>query len=265
MRSGRALVVGSLLAGMAGSTASLAACNAVFGLDPVTLSPDGGPVGGGDDGPSGPDGPGVIVEPDGAIVVVPQPDGGPDGNGGVVPVGDGGCDACSTPPLPDCSPVCATALACERTPSAATCLDPNWAEWPIPNSPTDVANGAPNPARYTDNGDMTTTDAVTGLMWQQKIPSGTYTQPQAISYCAGLVLANHNDWRLPTQIELLSIVDYARNNPSVDPLAFPGTPSYPFWSASASATTGFGWGVTFAYGNGGTNLTTFPADARCVR
>jgi Protein of unknown function (DUF1566) len=266
MGTGRVTIAMPLLVGLAGCAGGLAACNSILGLDPVTLSADEGGAAAGDDGPSGSDAPGVQIGPDGAVIVVPPPDAGPDGTGMAVPPGnDGACDACVAPHLADCSPVCATSLACERTTSSATCEDPNWAEWPMPNSPTDVSNGAPNTESYTDNGDTTITDGVTGLMWQQKVPSGTSTQGQAISYCAGLVLANHNDWRLPTQIELLSIVDYAHNNPSIDPQAFPGTPVYAYWSSSASATTGFGWGVTFGYGNGGTNLTTFPADVRCVR
>ena len=41
---------------------------------------------------------------------------------------------------------CAAPLACERS-GGPVCLDPNWAEWPVPHST--VEGGANNP-RYTD-------------------------------------------------------------------------------------------------------------------
>jgi len=37
-----------------------------------------------------------------------------------------------------------------------------WAEWPMPQWSADVTAGAPNPEGYTDNGDGTVTDNVTG-------------------------------------------------------------------------------------------------------
>ena len=46
----------------------------------------------------------------------------------------------------------------------------------MPNGPTDVAAGAPNPEGYTLNGDGTVTDKITGLMWQQ-----TVTEQRSVS------------------------------------------------------------------------------------
>lgn len=72
----------------------------------------------------------------------------------------------------------------------------NWAEWPMPNGPADVAAGAPNPESYTANGDGTVTDNVTGLMWQQTVPLGA-TQislgDATLSYCPSLRLGGHTD------------------------------------------------------------------------
>jgi len=62
-----------------------------------------------------------------------------------------------------------------------------------------------NPPRYTDHGDGTVTDWVTGLMWQQGI-SEKVTYAQALAGAAGFALAGHDDWRLPTIKELYSLV-----------------------------------------------------------
>jgi hypothetical protein len=112
-----------------------------------------------------------------------------------------GCDYQSS------ASTCSTGLVCERYMSPA-CVDPSWAEWPMPNGPTDVAAGAPNLESYTDNGDQTVTDNVTGLMWQQAIAPGTYSYAAALAYCPTLTLGGHSDWRLPSIIELISLVDY---------------------------------------------------------
>ncbi|CAK0750035.1 exported hypothetical protein [Gammaproteobacteria bacterium] len=48
-------------------------------------------------------------------------------------------------------------------------------------------------------------------------------------------LCGYHDWRMPTRMELLSIVNYAAVNPSIDLDYFPDTPASGFWSASACA------------------------------
>jgi hypothetical protein len=83
-----------------------------------------------------------------------------------------------------------------------------WDEWLIPNDPSDVTGGAPNPESYTSNGDGTVTDNVTGLMWEQATGVDGITYPQAVSRCADLTLAGHTDWRLPTIMELVSLLDF---------------------------------------------------------
>jgi hypothetical protein len=96
----------------------------------------------------------------------------------------------------------------------------------MPNSQVDVTAGAPNLASYKDNGDGTITDNVTGLMWQKAVSATTgYTHAQADIYCQNLALAGYGGWRLPTKVELFSIVDVGRDTPAIDPNAFPGTPT----------------------------------------
>ena len=102
-----------------------------------------------------------------------------------------------------------------------------WADWPMPNSAVDVAAGAPNPQSYTSNGDGTVTDNVTRLKWQQASPATTYTWSDALSYCATLTLGGIN-WRLPSIMELASIIDTGQANAAIDPTAFPATGLRPY-------------------------------------
>jgi hypothetical protein len=131
----------------------------------------------------------------------------------------------------------------------------------MPNSPVDVAAGAPNPEAYTDNGDQTITDNVTGLMWQKAVAKGMYTWTQAVAYCPTLTLAGHGDWRLPSRIELVSIVDVGRV-PSIDGTYFPATPLSPFWSSSSN---GDAWDVIFSSGYTSLNAMFNTYYVRCVR
>jgi hypothetical protein len=162
--------------------------------------------------------------------------------------------------------------------SGATSV-PTWAEWPMPNSPVDVETGAPNRERYRDDCDGTVTDLVTGLMWQRlgSADGGAFDAflwasatgaPIAGAYCANLDLAGRPDWRLPTVIELLSIVDDTVTNPSVDTSYFPDTPSSVFWSATPAAAASLlqsAWGVSFDYGYTGYGDVRSWGFVRCVR
>ena len=91
--------------------------------------------------------------------------------------------------------------------------------------PNPVSAALPNPSAYADLGDGTVQDKVTGLLWQKAIDATTQklVWQDAKSYCAALPLAGHT-WRLPTRIELLSIVDFTRVGPAIDSKAFPGVP-----------------------------------------
>jgi hypothetical protein len=61
---------------------------------------------------------------------------------------------------------------------------------------------------YTDNGDGTVTDNVTGLMWQQTMVS-KMTYDEAIEYANDSKLAGYSDWRIPNIKELFSLIDYS--------------------------------------------------------
>ena len=100
---------------------------------------------------------------------------------------------------------------------------------------------------FKDNGDGTITDQSTGLVWQKDTEPGTYSWQDALEYCEGLDLAGHTDWRLPTIRELLSIVNYGRFDPAIDPVF--GAVSSWYWSSSTDVgSPGLAWGVGFSGG-----------------
>jgi len=112
-------------------------------------------------------------------------------------------------------------------------------------------------------------DNVTLLEWQREVPATSYNWAAAKTYCDGLVLDGVSDWRLPTRIELVSIVDRTRVNPAVDAAAFPNTPSEWFWTSTPWAgSSSSAWFVTF-YGNGSRNGSLYFVGisyrVRCVR
>ena len=103
-----------------------------------------------------------------------------------------------------------------------------------------------SPLQYTDNGDGTVTDNSTGLMWEKKTSANVNDSigwQAALDYVAALNAMNggagyagHNDWRLPNMRELLTLVDYSRSTPPVDPALGPtlGTLNYAsYWSSTS--------------------------------
>jgi hypothetical protein len=146
----------------------------------------------------------------------------------------------------------------------------------MPNGKDDTSAGAPNPNSYADNMDGTVSDRVTNLMWQQRIPmtggaseDGYLTWAEAAEYCATLSAAGYDDWRLPSQIELVSLLDYSNlgeGQPPIDSTFFPDTPADAFWSSTMSAaaptsawTVYMDVGFTYAY-----DMSTV-GRVRCVR
>ncbi|MFO7780419.1 MAG: DUF1566 domain-containing protein [Spirochaetia bacterium] len=69
----------------------------------------------------------------------------------------------------------------------------------------------PDP-RFTDNGDGTITDELTGLMWQRSPVADEKTWENAIGYCNGLWLSGRFDWRLPNVLELASLYNARRDD-----------------------------------------------------
>jgi hypothetical protein len=87
-----------------------------------------------------------------------------------------------------------------------------------------------NPPAYTDNGNGTVTDQVTGLVWQQT-DGGEMTWSNAVTYCQNLELAGYADWRLPSGHELFSIFDHD-HNPALLTATFPTNNAEYWWTAN---------------------------------
>lgn len=83
------------------------------------------------------------------------------------------------------------------------------------------SSGEDPPARYGVDAEVTH-DQVTGLDWQRQPSSVQRSDEDAAEYCAQLSLGGHCDWRLPTRVEGISLLDLQRAPPSFDPDAFPG-------------------------------------------
>ena len=86
----------------------------------------------------------------------------------------------------------------------------------------------PDPRPLLSNYDLTAdtvTDKTTGLVWQRQEPtpvSASYSG--ASKYCDDLDLAGKQDWRLPTRIELLTILDYGQTSNVLNKTVFPDGP-----------------------------------------
>jgi len=91
-----------------------------------------------------------------------------------------------------------------------------------------------NPPSFTDNGDGTITDNITGLIWQ-KTDGGEMTFENAKAYCKNLTLGGFNDWRLPTSHELFSINNYDNLNPALNTTYFTKTTAEYWWSSDLRA------------------------------
>lgn len=70
-----------------------------------------------------------------------------------------------------------------------------------------------------------------------------------VSFVNGSNYCGANDWRLPTQMELLTLVHAGNIRPAIDAGFFPNTASVPYWSSLTYAVNPLNaWGVHFGYG-----------------
>jgi hypothetical protein len=94
-------------------------------------------------------------------------------------------------------------------------------------------------------------DAKTGLTWSaEPLQSGkNMNHADGMKACSTLDLLGKKDWRAPTIEELLSIVDYARCDPAVDPEYFNGPYGWTWSSTIAAAPAGDAWLVNLFNGN----------------
>lgn len=128
--------------------------------------------------------------------------------------------------------------------------------------------------RYTVSADGSmVADGRTGLVWQRcalgQVPPScigtatTFTHEQALTAAANQAGAG---WRLPNVKELVSLVDRTVVVPTIDALAFPGTPATWFWSSSpVVGSPSLAWYVFFNDGYVGNSYRSNPLAVRLVR
>jgi hypothetical protein len=199
------------------------------------------------------------------------------GGAAVTSTGVGGAGGAGGAPM--CAGPCAPGFECTEKGCAGV------PESPMPNP---ASAGLPHSASYAASAPAgVVIDNVTRLWWQHPVDTndseghnckvtpggadaggGGCTLNEAVSYCAHLTLGGHHDWRLPTRIELVSLLDWTLLSQLalVDSTAFANTPRDYFWSSSLlQAIAGFGWGLDFAGGYTLTKNLAGTANARCVR
>jgi hypothetical protein len=151
---------------------------------------------------------------------------------------------------PDNHPTAAKDAGASPVPDAGSGTSPYvWANWPMPNP---QATGLPNAQGYATLAAGRVADKVTHLEWQQWSDDKQRSWSDAVAYCAGLTLGDNGGWRLPSRIELLSLLDFASTSPAaIDAQAFAGAPPSGFWSASLYiGARSIAWGVNFGFQDG---------------
>jgi hypothetical protein len=104
-------------------------------------------------------------------------------------------------------------------------------------------------------------DSVTGLMWEDTA-SAVVQWGAAEAYCTSLGVG----WRLPSRLELLSILDYGRTEPATDPHFFFSSGVGDFCASKSLTPDGAGvWGFDFSQGAGSlVDRTAATVRVRCV-
>ena len=103
-----------------------------------------------------------------------------------------------------------------------------------------------------------------GLKWDGKTCAGKLLK---VKYGAAKAAAAGvgKGWRIPSREELVGLVDMTKK-PRIDPMAFPATPSLPFWAAKQDSTDDLNaWLVSFANGKVRANLGEAKFPLRLVR
>ncbi len=139
---------------------------------------------------------------------------------------------------------------------------------------------------YVDQNDGTVTHTPTGLTWKrcaegQVWASGTcsgsattYIWDLANKLTDKVSFAGQSDWRLPTEDELLSLVDYGQKPastsstvPSINTTMFPNTQGLYFWSGTlyTGSNNKSAWSVFFGQGGANGVSTLYRYSVRMVR
>lgn len=127
---------------------------------------------------------------------------------------------------------------------------------------------------FTDNGDGSVTHKRTNLTWKRCAEGQTWSG----SGCTGTAtshtwleasamtatFAGKSDWHLPTQSELVTIIEWSKYAPAINAAIFPDTPMNYFWSATALSSTS-AWYASFNHGGYSPRAKTNTHHVRLVR
>ncbi len=116
-------------------------------------------------------------------------------------------------------------------------------------------------------GNSVVTDKINAIYWQDNISSQKSSKDwdDAVLYCDKLVLSDLDHWRLPTFSELLSIVDYTRVHPAINPV-FSFVKEGTYWtSRSFAPSRSRAWTIDFRTGKTYYSYTTTNHAVRCVK
>jgi hypothetical protein len=152
----------------------------------------------------------------------------------------------------------------ETTPESGEVSAYAWAAWPMPHPPS--LGEAANPQSFQQTADVVI-DSVTKLVWQKMADKTLRTRDEAETYCEKLRLRG-DSFRLPSRIELLSLVDFTRGTTYLDEQAFPDARAGKYWTSSRYAkSSGSAWAINFEFGT--TLAAVEPATkkhfVRCVK
>jgi hypothetical protein len=124
------------------------------------------------------------------------------------------------------------------------CWDANGVEIPCAGTGQDgdIQAGVAWPVpRFTDNGNGTMTDNLTGLMWTKNAKlTGSMTWEEALDYCNNFTLGGYSDWRLPNVNELESLANADELNITawLDTQGFTNVQAdTSYWSSTTKAST----------------------------
>ncbi len=110
-------------------------------------------------------------------------------------------------------------------------------------------------------------DTTAGLTWTARHLPKRYRWKKAAEACAKLRIGDHGDWRLPTRVELLTLVDDTRYSPAIDTAFFPKCPSECFWTSTTAACSpgDCAWVVNFNNGDSSWSHQGYEYCVRAVR